>query len=73
MLNTYYILHDLSLVESTDAEPWIQRADTKVIYGFFFSAPKGQPHNPYVLQGSTVHSVGYYSNSFDMWYNIGEL
>ena len=48
------VLHDLQLVESVDAEPWIWRANYKVIFGFSTAQGVSTP-NPYIVQGSTVY------------------
>ena len=47
------MLHDLSLVESHNTEPRIQRADCKVIHEFSTVQRVSAP-NLHVAQGSTV-------------------
>ena len=49
-------LHDLQLVESTDAEPRIRRADCKVTRRFLTARKVGFPTSPVcAVQGSTVN------------------
>ena len=47
------VLHNPWLIESSNLEPWLSRADYGVIHKFFTAWRVGAPY-PHIVQGSTV-------------------
>lgn len=52
------VSHDMQLVESTDRELWIQRADGNVI-GRFSAAQQSVPLSPGIVQESAAYRQGF--------------